>query len=408
MPSANSSPPASTADAASASPGDSPPVAPGFGIYLHWPFCRAKCPYCDFNVHIRDRVEDADWSTLLAAELAHFRTRVGPIAVTSIYFGGGTPSLMAPAAVSALIDKIAGAWPQAADVEISLEANPNDWQNFEGYRSAGVTRLSLGVQSFDDHALCFLGRDHSAATAEEALERALALFPEVSCDLIYMLPGQTVSDWRAALQTSLAKVGYQLSLYQLTIEAGTAFHREAEAGRIVLPDGDRAADLYALSQELCDAAGLPAYEVSNHAALSYRCRHNLTYWQGGDYVGVGPGAHGRRSEGGNRIATRQYRNPATWSDAVRQYGHGTETSETLDRTREIEETFLFGLRTVDGISRKRFRALFDQEPEKGCESESLAVLKRDGLVECDAEGLRATAAGRPLLDAILGRLLVAH
>ncbi len=408
MPSASSSPPASTADAASASSGDSLLVAPDFGIYLHWPFCRAKCPYCDFNVHIRERVGGSHWSALLAAELAHFRARIGPIAVTSIYFGGGTPSLMAPAVVGALIEKVAATWPEAADIEVSLEANPNDWPNFEGYRAAGVTRLSLGVQSFDDHALRFLGRDHSAATAEEALERALALFPEVSCDLIYMLPGQTVSDWRTALQASLAKVGNQLSLYQLTIEPGTAFHREAEAGRIVPPDSDCAADLYVLSQELCDAAGLPGYEVSNHAAPSHRCRHNLTYWQGGNYVGVGPGAHGRLSENGYRIATRQYRNPETWSDAVRQYGHGTEVSETLDRTREIEEAFLFGLRTVDGISRERFRTLFSQEPETGCDSNSLAVLMRDELLECDAEGLRATAAGRPLLDAILGRLLVAR
>ncbi len=406
MPSASFSPPVSTADAASVGQGDSLPVVPGFGIYLHWPFCRTKCPYCDFNVHIRERVDDGCWAALLATELAHFRARIGPTAVTSIYFGGGTPSLMAPAAVGALIEKIAATWPQAGDVEISLEANPNDWPNFEDYRAAGVTRLSLGVQSFDDHALCFLGRDHSAATAEEALERALMLFPEVSCDLIYMLPGQTVSDWRTLLQTSLAKVGKQLSLYQLTIEAGTAFSREADAGRIVLPDSDRAADLYALSQELCDAAGLPAYEISNHAAPNHRCRHNLTYWQGGDYVGVGPGAHGRRSEDGHRIATRQYRNPTTWSDAVRQFGHGTEASETLDRTREIEETFMFGLRTVDGVSRTRFRALFGQEPEKGCDSKSLEALLRDELVECDAEGLRATAAGRPLLDAMLGRLLV--
>lgn len=399
MPSASSSPPASTADRAA------PAEAPGFGIYLHWPFCRAKCPYCDFNVHIRERVDDAHWGRLLAKEIKHFRSLAHVAPVTSVYFGGGTPSLMAPAVVGALIEGIAATWPLAAEVEISLEANPNDAANFEGYRSAGVTRLSLGVQSFDDAALEFLGRDHSAATAKSALETAQARFPEVSCDLIYALPGQTADGWRAELAASLARVGNHLSLYQLTIEPGTAFHREAAAGRIVPPGSDRAADLYAITQKLCTAAGLPAYEVSNHAKPGHRCRHNLTYWRGGDYVGVGPGAHGRQTVGGRRQASRQFRNPETWGDAVKRSGHGTEACETLDPRSEIEEAFLCGFRTVEGISRPRFRARFERDPENACDADALARLVAGGLLDCDADGLRATAAGRPLLDAILGRLL---
>ena len=403
MPSASSSPPASAAEPAAAA---GAPAAPGLGIYLHWPFCRAKCPYCDFNVHIRGGVDEVRWGRLLATEIEHFRSLApAGAAVASIYFGGGTPSLMAPAAVGALIEAIAATWPLAADAEISLEANPNDAANFAGYREAGVTRLSLGVQSFDDAALAFLGRDHSAAEARAALATAHRLFAEVSCDLIYALPGQTRAAWRAELAASLARVGGHVSLYQLAIEPGTAFHREARAGRLVALDDDGAADLYALTQQVCADAGLPAYEVSNHARPGHRCRHNLGIWRGGDYVGVGPGAHGRLTADGRRRATRQLRNPDSWSEAVARRGHGTEACAVLDPADEIEEAFLCGLRTVEGISRARFRARHRRDPEQACDADALAELVADGLVETDARGLRATAAGRPLLDAVLGRLL---
>ena len=377
----------------------------GFGIYVHWPFCRTKCPYCDFNVHVRQAVDDAAWLQLLIAELDHFHDRTDSAAVTSVYFGGGTPSLMAATTVAQLIEHVSLRWPVADDLEISLEANPNDWQRFEAFRRAGVTRLSLGVQSFNDDVLRFLGRDHSADIASFALDTARALFPATSCDLIYVLPGQTASAWDHALQASIPQLPTHLSLYQLTIETGTAFHRARAAGEFESVGGDLAADFYAVSQEVCEAVGLSAYEVSNHARLGDECRHNLTYWRGGDYVGVGPGAHGRISRDGIRTATRQFRNPETWGDAVRR-GDGSEAREALTRRAEIEELFLLGLRAIEGISRARFRERFDTDIEDACAATEVTHLAKAGLIECDDAGLRITAAGRPVLDAIIGRLLL--
>ena len=378
---------------------------PGFGIYVHWPFCRTKCPYCDFNVHIREAVDDKAWLDLLTTELDYFYDRTQSAVVTSLYFGGGTPSLMAAETVAGLTAHVASRWSVVDDIEINLEANPNDWQHFASFRAGGVTRLSLGIQSFDDAELAFLGRDHSAATARTALDTAGAVFPEASCDLIYALPGQTTDAWRASLEANLARLPPHISLYQLSIETGTAFHRARAAGEFESVGADDAADLYAASQEICDAAGLHAYEVSNHAIPGHECRHNLTYWRGGDYVGVGPGAHGRVTLDGVRTATRQYRNPETWAESVRARGCGSEASDPLEPRSEVEELFLLGLRASEGISRRRFRERFDADFEDTCARDEIAKLSRAGLIECDSAGLRVTATGRPVLDAITGRLL---
>ena len=377
----------------------------GFGIYVHWPFCRAKCPYCDFNVHLRDTVDDKLWLTQLASELDHFHDQAPAPIVTSVFFGGGTPSLMSPATLAGLIEKIGALWRIADDVEISLEANPNDWHSFADFRSAGVTRLSLGVQSFDDDQLRFLGRDHTAAVAVAALDDARSRFSNVSCDLIYALPEQTPGAWQQSLVAIAPRLPCHVSMYQLSIEAGTAFHRAERAGTLVMGGADEAADLYAVTQETCDSIGLSAYEVSNHAASDQRCRHNMTYWRGDDYVGVGPGAHGRVTIDGRRVATQQYRNPETWLDAVERTGCGTETSQPLDRRAQIEEAFLLGLRMVDGIARAPFRERNGIEIEDACAEGELARLTGAGLMVCDDAGVRTTTAGRPVLDAILSRLL---
>ncbi len=392
-PSRSSSPPASASD-------------PGrLAIYLHWPFCTAKCPYCDFNVHIRAAVDEGFWRDAFLAELDAYRARTGRRTVTSIYFGGGTPSLMAPATVAALIERIARHWALAADVEISLEANPAERGRFAGLSAAGVNRLSLGVQAFDDAALRFLGRDHSAVDATAALDEAGRRFARLSFDLIYALPDQTVAAWQAALGAALSRARGHLSLYQLTIERGTAFHDAVRRGAFAPPDDDRAADLYAATQDACAAAGLPAYEISNHAALGEESRYNLACWTGGDYLGVGPGAHGRLTEAGVRRALSAYRKPETWAARVAAFGIGAETDDALTAREAQDETILLALRTVGGLARAAFRARFGVEIEACVDRARLADLCAHGLVIADADGLRATAAGRPLLDAILGALL---
>ena len=277
---------------------------PGFGIYVHWPFCRAICPYCDFNVHRRGGVDQARWRRALVRELEFFAGRTPGRTVTSIYFGGGTPSLMAPETTAAVIECARRHTTLAPDAEITLEANPSsaDAGRFAEFRGAGVTRLSLGVQALDDAALAVLGRDHDAAEARRAIAAAAAVFPAVSFDLIYARPSQTAAAWGAELNAALALAAGHLSLYQLTIEPGTAFHRAARRGTLKVPDDDAGATLYAIAQERCAAAGLPSYEISNHAASGHEGRHNLTTWRGGEYLGIGPGAHGRFNVGGETLA----------------------------------------------------------------------------------------------------------
>ena len=307
----------------------------GLGVYVHWPFCLSKCPYCDFNSHVRAAIDEGRWRAALLGELDHFSDLVPGRRVTSIFFGGGTPSLMAPATVAALIDRVAERWSVDDRVEITLEANPTSVEadRFAGYRTAGVNRVSLGVQSLRDDALRFLGRGHSATEARAAIEVARARFPRLSFDLIYALPNQTVPHWSTELSDALVLAADHLSLYQLTLEPGTAFHQRAAHGALTLPAADHAAALYDCTQEICEATGRPAYEISNHAAPSAESRHNLTYWRAGEYVGVGPGAHGRLVPGhgaaGEIVAMRQIRAPERWLTTVERDGHATRESERI-------------------------------------------------------------------------------
>ncbi len=379
----------------------------GFGIYVHWPFCLQKCPYCDFNSHVREGVDEARWRAALLTEIDHAAGEAPDRTVTSVFFGGGTPSLMGPATVAALIERLAERWPLDPDVEITLEANPTsvEARRFAGYRAAGVNRVSLGVQSLDDAALRFLGRGHSAAEARTAVATAHAHFERVSFDLIYARPGQTTAAWRAELGEALGLAGEHLSLYQLTIEPGTRFHNLARRGLLAVPDGDAAAALYDTTQEAMDAAGLPAYEISNHARPGAASRHNLTYWRSGDYVGIGPGAHGRVTDRGAALAVRRIRSPERWLAAVERGGVGTEECIAVAPDDRVAEVLMMGLRLTEGVPADRFRARTGRAIGEALEPARLAPLIEGGLLECDAAGLRATAAGRRVLDAVLGALL---
>ncbi len=383
----------------------------GLGVYIHWPFCLSKCPYCDFNSHVRARIDERRWRAALLGELDYFAGLAPGRRVTSVFFGGGTPSLMTPKTVAALIDRVAGHWPIDAQVEITLEANPTSVEagRFAGYRAAGVNRVSLGVQSFRDDALRFLGRGHSAAEAGAAIDVARAHFPRISFDLIYALPDQTVPAWRTELGEALTRAADHLSLYQLTLEPGTAFHQKASHGALTVPDADHAAALYDATQEACGVAGLPAYEISNHAAPGAESRHNLNYWRAGEYVGVGPGAHGRLAlDGASRgevVATRQIRAPERWLATVEGAGHATRERVTIGGTERVAEVLMMGLRVAEGVARARFEARTGQSLEAALPPDRLNPLVEDGFLELDAAGLRATPRGRRLLDRVLAALL---
>lgn len=375
----------------------------GFGIYVHWPFCLSKCPYCDFNSHVRyEKPDEERFARAIAAELAETAARTGRRTVASIFFGGGTPSLMQPATVGAILDAIAWHWPLAPDIEITLEANPTsvEAERFRGYRAAGVNRVSLGVQSLEDDALKFLGRLHSAEEALAAIAIARANFPRLSFDLIYARPGQTPSAWRAELTRALAEDSEHLSLYQLTIEDETPFAALHRNGRLKIPDEERARALWDVTQEVCGARGLPAYEISNHARPGAECHHNLVYWRYGDYVGVGPGAHGRIGNGNIRRATMTERHPEKWLVLVEQNGHGRIIDDPLRQDEQADELLLMGLRLREGIELARYAALagHDLDPAR------IAALAAEGLVEARDGRLRVTAGGFAVLDAIVADL----
>jgi oxygen-independent coproporphyrinogen-3 oxidase len=388
-------------------PADSASVAENFGfaIYVHWPFCLSKCPYCDFNSHVRhEKPDEARFTRAIVSEIEHAAAITGRRAVDSIFFGGGTPSLMTPATVTAIIDAIAHHWSPTKDVEITLEANPSsvEAENFRGYRTAGVNRVSLGVQSLDDHALKFLGRLHNAKEALEALGIAKAIFPRVSFDLIYARPDQTPTAWRAELAKALKEEVEHLSLYQLTIEEGTPFAALHLAGRLKVPDGEAARALWDVTQEACKAAGLPAYEISNHARPGAECRHNLVYWRCGEYVGVGPGAHGRIGTGKARRATATERHPEQWLACVEKSGHGLITDEALPFFEQADELLVMGLRLHEGIELARYQRLADRD----LDPERIKALASEGLIEEREGRVRATAAGFPVLEAIVADLAV--
>jgi putative oxygen-independent coproporphyrinogen III oxidase len=378
-----------------------------FALYIHWPFCKSKCPYCDFNSHVRASIDQDAWRRALLSELDHYAGETAGRTVSSVFFGGGTPSLMAPATAAALIDRIAARWTLASDAEITLEANPTsvEAERFRDFRDAGINRASLGVQALDPEALAFLGRGHSVDEALEAVELARAHFPRFSFDLIYARPGQGLAEWDAELARALALAGDHLSLYQLTIEAGTAFHTAHARGDFTIPDDDRAGALYELTQARLAEAGLPAYEVSNHARPGGESRHNLVYWRYGDYVGIGPGAHGRLTLDGTKLATRQLRAPERWLAAVAQRGEGTEERSEITSGERLEEMLMMGLRLNETVPRARFRRECGGEPEAVLDPVRVARLVEGGFVVVDEAGLRATMEGRQRLNAVLGALL---
>jgi len=379
----------------------------GFGLYVHWPFCLSKCPYCDFNSHVRPSIDHERWREALLRELDHYAVQTAGRRLTSIFFGGGTPSLMPAETVAALIGRAAARWTFAPDIEITLEANPTSVEaaRFAGFRDAGVNRVSLGVQALNDRDLRALGRGHDAAEARAALDLARRHFDRYSFDLIYARPGQTVAAWRAELREALALAGDHLSVYQLTIEPGTVFAGAHRRGELVLPEEEEAAALYEETQDLLESAGLPAYEISNHARPGGACRHNLTYWRYGDYVGIGPGAHGRLTLDSVKLATRQHRAPEAWLAAVEAAGHATRERTPILPVERVEEMLMMGLRLVAGVTRTGFRRETGRDIEAVLDVGRLRRLTDGGFLVLDERGLRATRAGRQRLDAVLAGLL---
>jgi oxygen-independent coproporphyrinogen-3 oxidase len=380
------------------------PDGVGFGVYIHWPFCASKCPYCDFNSHVRaSGIDEARFLRAYLSELAHWAALAPGRTVASIFFGGGTPSLMPAATVGALLDALAGRWRIAPDAEITLEANPSsvEAERFRGYRAAGVNRISLGVQSLNDADLRALGRRHTAGEARAAIAVARQTFDRISFDLIYARPSQTLSAWRRELTEALTLAGEHLSLYQLTIEPATPFAALLALGKLALPPGEEARALYDLTQELTERAGLPAYEISNHAAPGAECRHNLLYWRYGEFAGIGPGAHGRVLIAGRRRATATERQPERWAERVACCGHGILEDAPLADTEVADEALLMGLRLSEGIDLDRLARLSGLAPAR----EAIAALIRTGLLEkSPTNQLRAPPAARFILNEIVLRL----
>jgi putative oxygen-independent coproporphyrinogen III oxidase len=379
-------------------------TAAPFAVYVHWPFCLSKCPYCDFNSHVRHGgVDEARFVRAMENEIAAVAARAPGRTVSSIFFGGGTPSLMQPSSVQAILDAIGKHWSIASDVEVTLEANPTSVEatRFHGYRTAGVNRVSLGVQALDDAALKELGRLHSVQEALDAVAVARSIFERYSFDLIYARPRQTPAAWGAELKRAIAEAAEHLSLYQLTIEPGTPFFGLHKAGKLVIPDDDTGRDLYDMTQATCADAGLPAYEVSNHARPGAECRHNLAYWRGHEYAGVGPGAHGRLNIDGRRYATETEKRPESWLMRVEAGGNGLIVDEKLTSGETADEFLLMGLRLVEGIDPDRYTALAG----RALDPKRISILRNEGAVETTASGrLRVTPSGFPVLDAVVADL----
>lgn len=378
--------------------------SPEFAVYVHWPFCLSKCPYCDFNSHVRHGgYDEAHYVRAIQSEIAAAAQRAPGRTVSTIFFGGGTPSLMQPQTVGAILDSIGKHWTVAGNVEVSLEANPTSVEatRFRGYRAAGVNRVSLGVQALDDQSLKELGRLHSAQEALDAIAVARSIFDRYSFDLIYARPRQTLEGWKAELKQAISEAAEHLSLYQLTIEPGTPFFGLHKAGKLIVPNDDLGRDLYDLTQVVCGDAGLPAYEVSNHARPGAECRHNLVYWRGHEYAGVGPGAHGRLNIDGRRYATETEKKPEAWLALVERQGHGLTVDEKLQPNEVADEFLLMGLRLAEGIDPQRFTSLSGRtlDPDR------VSFLRDGGAVETMDNGrLRVTQSGFPLLDAVVADL----
>jgi putative oxygen-independent coproporphyrinogen III oxidase len=375
-----------------------------FGVYVHWPFCAAKCPYCDFNSHVRAAIDEDGWVDGIVSELEwvaeHQTDR--PV-VETVFFGGGTPSLMRGTSAGRILEKIAALWPMANDPEITLEANPASAEaaRFADYRAAGVNRVSLGVQALNDADLKKLGRLHDVAEAKIALKMAMTVFDRVSLDLIYARPDQTDAAWREELKQALAFGTDHLSLYQLTIEPETPYALLHKKGSLKIPDEDLAAGLYETTQELTEAAGLPAYEISNHARLGQESRHNLIYWRYGDYAGVGPGAHGRTNLGGQRTATAAIKLPERWRDIVNKNGHGFSDMTPVSHDEAAREHLLMNLRLAEGLDLAAYERRWGAKPDAG----KIAALTEQGFLVLNNDTLSATPSGRLLLNRVIEALL---
>ena len=379
-------------------------LQPAFGVYVHWPFCLSKCPYCDFNSHVRHQpIDEARFARAFEREIATTAARTPGRTVTSIFLGGGTPSLMQPGTVGSILDSIGRHWHVAPDVEISMEANPTsvDATRFHGYRAAGVNRVSLGVQALNDASLKSLGRLHSAREALDAVAIARKLFDRYSFDLIYARPGQTAAMWTDELKLAISEAAEHLSLYQLTIEEGTPFFGLHAAGKLKTPDEDMSRILYDVTQEVCAQHGLPSYEISNHAREGAQCKHNLVYWRGQEYAGIGPGAHGRLDIDGLRHAIATEKRPETWLMRVEATGHGVNTDEILNSEERADEFLLMGLRLNEGIDPDRYKALSG----RALDPDRIRILRDEGVIVIENNGrLRVTQEGFPVLDAVVADL----
>ena len=377
-------------------------------VYVHWPFCLSKCPYCDFNSHVRESVDHTAWRTALLAEIAYYASLASNRIVGSIFFGGGTPSLMQPDTVAAVIDAIHAHWRTAPDIEITLEANPTSSEiaKFHAFSNAGVNRVSLGVQALDDNVLRFLGRTHSASHALAAVEMAASCFERYSFDLIYARPDQTATQWRRELEQALTYAGDHLSLYQLTIEPGTAFYHAHARGDLHEIDENSAASLYLATQEVMEAYGLAAYEISNHARKEGESRHNLAYWRYQDYVGIGPGAHGRITLEGKKYSTQAFRSPEKWLKQVTANGNGLETQTGLTKEEQIHECLLMGLRLNEGVNTAEFQRTMGISLYERINPQTLAQLQQAGWVEATTERLRVMGEGRICLNSVIAELVI--
>lgn len=379
------------------------------GLYIHWPFCLSKCPYCDFNVHVAGGALDHDlWRESYLKSLDHYAAVAGPRTIASVFFGGGTPSLMQPRTVEAVLDKIHSLWPCVNDMEITLEANPStvEADKFHAFREAGINRVSLGVQALNDEDLRFLGRRHDAGEALRAIEIASGIFGRFSFDLIYARPGQTLEGWRAELAQALSLARGHLSLYQLTIERSTPFYHDHARGLFSVPGEDLSADFYLLTQEMTAAAGLESYEVSNHAADGHESRHNLIYWHYGDYIGIGPGAHGRLTLGGEKFATREHYAPPLWLEKVQSAGTGAHPFERLSPGEKLTEALMMGLRLRGGIEQAHLDAqLGGGRWADYVDGESLRRVEAQGWLRRDGERLWLDTEGRLRLNALIPYIL---
>jgi len=376
-------------------------------VYIHWPFCKFKCPYCDFNSHVREKINHPEWRQAYLDELRFYREQTGPRLVKSVFFGGGTPSLMEPATVAAVISEVDKLWGLPAGTEVTLEANPTSVEadKLRGFRAAGVNRVSLGVQSLRDAALKKLGRQHTAAEALAAVKTAAQIFDRYSFDLIYARPDQGLVEWKQELEEALEYSADHMSLYQLTIEEGTAYHTLHQRGELKIPDENAAADMYELTQEMMDHRGLPAYEISNHARPGAESQHNLVYWRYGDYAGVGPGAHGRLTVRGEKLATRAHKAPEVWLERVRKERHGSHPFEVIDFFKRGQEMLMMGLRLREGVLLDDFLKETQTPLSRYISVKRLRSLLDEGLLELTGQHLRATAAGRQRLNAVLSHLV---